>query len=168
MDHLESALQTWCLSCVSVQNYTLDVQNYQCLDDKMFNRTSAISPTLYVHRTNLQALSNLLAVSIAFTVPEIHVQLTKADCEGVASSSEVVPSPHTQPFQPLLDELISELIGCPFIGNIAARGHVARLRSSHVQVASMYSHAKISQAFPPIFHTASVKNLGIGKAGYEG
>ena len=38
----------------------LDVRNHQCSDDRTFIRTGAISPTWYVYRTKLQALSNVL------------------------------------------------------------------------------------------------------------
>ena len=55
--------------------------------------------------------------------------------------------------------------GC-FIGNIAGRGYVARLWSSHVHLTAV-THMPRSPAPPPpfpTFHTANDKYLGIGKA----
>ena len=46
------------------------------------------------------------------------------------------------------------------------RGYVTRLRSSRVHLMSLT--CQDLPGFPPIFHTASDKNLEIGKAGYKG
>ena len=82
------------LLCVSAELYPnkLDDRNHQCLDDRTFIRTSAISPAWYVYRMNLQDLSNVLVqalVSITLTVLEI--QFTKVKVSG-ASSYQVLYS----------------------------------------------------------------------------
>ena len=56
-------------------------------------------------------------------------------------------------------------IGGPFIGNIAVCGHVARLRSSRIHLTPLMHHDL--PGLPPVFNTASNKNLRMGKAGYE-